>query len=73
LIERANSVSDAAHLAQTRERVLPVIDGGESHRGVEGLVLERKAFRDGVHARRCTFGTLRPHDRRRFHRGDVAA
>jgi hypothetical protein len=31
----------------------------KSHCGVEGLVLERKALRDGHHARRCTCGTLR--------------
>lgn len=27
------------------QRFLPVIDGGERHRGVEGLVLERQALR----------------------------
>ena len=48
------------------------MDGGESHRSVEGLVLERKALRGGGHARRCVCGTLRPHERRRFHRGYVA-
>ena len=47
------------------------MDGGKSHRGVEGLVLEREALRGGSHARRCACGTLRTHDRRRLHRGDV--
>src|ERR1017187_2543917 len=49
------------------------MNGGKSHRGVEGLVLERKALRGGSHARRRACGTLRTHERRRFHRGYVTA
>jgi hypothetical protein len=33
----------------------------------------RPTLRDGTHARRRARGALRPHDRRRFHRGDVTA
>ena len=47
------------------------MDGGKSHRGVEGLVLEGKALCDGSHARRCACRTLGAHERRRFHRGYV--
>jgi hypothetical protein len=39
----------------------------------EGLVLERKALRGSGHARRCAYGTLRTHERRRFHRSYVTA
>src|SRR4029453_12094399 len=67
--EHHHAASHAPHLAQARDRVLPVMHGGISHRGVEGLVLERQALRDGSHARRCACGTLRTHKRRRFHRG----
>src|SRR5215468_6669236 len=49
------------------------MNGGKSHRGVEGLVLERETLCDSSHTRRCACGALRPHDTRRFHRGDVAA
>ena len=69
--ERHHAASDAPHLAQARDRVPPVIDSGKSHRRVERLVLEREALRDGGHARRRSRGALRPHDRRRFHGGDV--
>jgi hypothetical protein len=71
--EHHHAASNALQLAQARDRVLPVMDGGKSHRGVEGLVLERKALGDGSHARRCACGTLRTHERRRFHRGYVTA
>ena len=71
--EHHHAASHPPHLAQASDRVRPVMDGGKSHRGIEGLVLERKALRDGSHARRCARGTLRPHERRRFHRGDVTA
>jgi hypothetical protein len=47
------------------------MNGGKSHRGVEGLVLERKALRGGSHAPRCACGTLRTHHCRRLHRGDL--
>ena len=69
--EHHHAASHAPHLAQAGDRVRPVMNGGERHRGVEGLVLERKALRGGSHARRCACGTLRTHDRRRLHRGDV--
>jgi hypothetical protein len=72
-LEHHHTASHAPHLAQARDRVLPVLDGGNSHCGVEGLVLERKALRGGSHARRCAYRTLRTHERRRFHRGYVAA
>ena len=58
-------------VAQAGNRILPVMNGGKGHRGVEGLVLERKALRGGSHASRCACGTLRTHDRRRLHRNDV--
>jgi hypothetical protein len=61
--EHHHAAGDAPHLAQARDRVLPVIDGGKSHRGVEGLVLERKALRAGGYAWRCARGALRAHDR----------
>jgi hypothetical protein len=47
------------------------MNGGKSHRGVERLVLERKAFRGGSHAPRCAREPLRTHDRRRLHRGHL--
>jgi hypothetical protein len=70
--EHHHAAGDAPHLAKPGDRVLPVINGGESHRGVEGLVLERKALRSSSQTRRRVRGALRPHDRRRFHRGDIA-
>src|SRR3984885_8625550 len=39
--EHHDAASPAPHLAQAGDRVLPVMDGRESHRSVEGLVLER--------------------------------
>ena len=48
------------------------MNGGKSHRGVEGLVLEGKALRGGSHAPRCACGTLRTHDCRRLDRGGFA-
>src|SRR5271165_1982258 len=71
--EHHHTASHAPHLAQASDRVLPVMDGGKSHCGVEGLVLERKALRDGSHAPRRACGTLRTHEGRRFHRGHVTA
>jgi riboflavin biosynthesis pyrimidine reductase len=70
--EHHHAASHAPHLAQPGDRVPPVMNGADCHRGVEGLVLEREALRGGSHARRRACGALRPHDRRRFHRGDVA-
>ena len=69
--EHHHAASHAPQLAQAGDRVLPVMNGGKSHRGVEGLVLERQALRGGGHARRRACGTLRTHDRRGLHRGDV--
>src|SRR6266705_5687063 len=71
--EDHHAASHAPHLAQARDRVLPVMNGAKGHRGVEGPVLERNALRDSSHARCCACGTLRTHERRRFHRGDVTA
>ena len=71
--EHHHAASHAPHLAQARDRILPVIDGRGSHRGVEGLVLERKALGGGRHARRCVCGALRTHHRRRLHRSHVTA
>src|SRR5215831_9188246 len=71
--EHHHAASHAPHLAQPGDRVLPVMDGGHSHRGVEGLVLEREALRGGSHARRCACGALCTHEGRGFHRGDVTA
>ena len=59
-------------LAQSGERVGPVVHGGERHRGVERLVVEREAQRVRRHARRGAGRALRAHHRRRFHRDDVA-
>src|SRR6266852_5510646 len=47
------------------------MNGGKSHRGVEGLVLERKALRGRSDAPRYACGTLRTHNCRRLHRGDL--
>lgn len=49
-----------------------MVDGADRHRGVEGLVRERKLARGGGHAGRCTGRALRPHDFRRLDGGDVA-
>ena len=70
--EHHHAAGHAPHLAQPGDRVLPVMNGGDGHRGVEGPVRERQALRGGGHARRRARRALRPHDRRRFHRGDVA-
>lgn len=70
--EHHHAAGHAPHLAQARDRVLPVMHRTEGHRGVEGPVLERETLRSGGHARRRARRTLRPHDRRRFHRGDIA-
>ena len=69
--EHHHAASDAAHLAQASDRGRPVMNGGKSHRDVEGLVVEWKAPRGGSYARRRSCGTLRTHDRRRLYRGDV--
>src|SRR5436190_3759857 len=69
--EHHHAASHAAHLEQAGNRVLPVMNGGKSHRSVEGLVLEGKALRGGSHAPRCACGTLRTHDCRRLHRGHL--
>ncbi len=71
--EHHHAARHAPHLAQPGDRVPPVVNGGDGHRGVEGPVRERKALRDGGHARRRAHRPLRPHDRRRLHRGHVAA
>ena len=70
--EHHHAAGHAPHLTQPGDRVLPVGDGAEGHRGVEGLVLERQVFRGGGHARRRALRAQRPHDRRRLHRSDVA-
>lgn len=49
-----------------------MVNGGDGHRDVEGLVLERQALRGGGHARRRAGRPLPSHDRRWLHRGDVA-
>src|SRR5215471_15887610 len=71
--EHHHAASHTPHLTQPGGRVLPVMNGGNSHRGVEGLVLEREALRGGSHARRCACGALRTHEHRRFHRDYVTA
>ncbi len=71
--EHHHPASHPPHFAQPGDRVRPVVNGAERHRGVEGLVRERKASRAGRHARRRARGTVRAHDRRRFHRDDVQA
>lgn len=70
--EHHHATSNSLHLAKARNRVLPMMDSGERHRGVEGLVCERKALSYGSDTPRCTFRTLRTHDRRRLHGGHVA-
>ena len=42
--EHHHAASNAPHLAQAGDRVLPVMNGGKSHRGVEGLVIERQVL-----------------------------
>ena len=54
--EHHHAAGHALHLAQPGDRVLPVVDGAEGHRGVEGLVGERQALRGGGHARRRALG-----------------
>ncbi len=49
--EHHHAAGHAPYLAQPGDRVLPMGDGAEGHRGVEGLVLERQALRGGGHAR----------------------
>ena len=71
--EHHHPAGHAPHLAQPGDRILPVRDGAEGHRGIEGLVGERQALRRGGRARRRAPGSQRPHDRRRLHRGDVTA
>jgi hypothetical protein len=43
-VNSTHAASHAPHLAQPGHRVLPVMNGTKSYRGVEGLVLEREAF-----------------------------
>ena len=70
--EHHHAAGHPSHLPQPGDRVRPMMNGADRHRGIEGLVRERQAFRGGGHARRRAGRTLRPHDRRRFHRGDSA-
>ncbi len=70
--EHHHAAGHAPHLAQPRRDISPVVHGGDRHRGVEGLVLERQLLRGGVHARRRTRGPLTPHHRRRLDRDHVA-
>ena len=70
--EHHHAASDAPHLAQAGDRVLPVMNGAHSHRGVEGLVIERQVLGRSGQARRRVREALRTHERRRFHREDVA-
>src|SRR5436190_11822161 len=69
--EHHQAARHAPHLAQAGDRIMPAMNSGKSHRGVEGLVLERKALRGGRDALRCACGTLRTHDCRRLDRGDL--
>src|SRR5205085_5554648 len=62
---------DTLHLTQAGDGVMPVMNRRESHRGVEGLILERQALRGGSDARRCAWRTLRAHDRGRVDGGDL--
>ena len=71
--EHHRALSNALHLHQTRDRVRPVVDRGEGHRRVEGLVLERKALRYGRYARCRTCGPLGTHQCRRIHGDYVTA
>jgi len=50
--EHHDAAGDAPHLAQPGDRIPPVMNGGDSHGGVERTVSERQALRDGVHAGR---------------------
>src|SRR5205085_7340803 len=60
--EDHHAASHAPHLAQARDRVMPVMNGANGHRSVEGLALERKALRDSSHAWPRACGTLRTHE-----------
>jgi hypothetical protein len=65
-------LSPRCHSAVSRAASRSSSSGHRMNRlGVEGLVLERKALRGGSHAPRCACGTLRTHDCRRLHRGDL--
>ena len=50
--EHDDATSDAPHLAQPGDRVLPMMNGAHRHRGVEGLVVERQVLRGSGQARR---------------------
>ncbi|MFC4899839.1 hypothetical protein ACFQVD_36275 [Streptosporangium amethystogenes subsp. fukuiense] len=50
--EHHHAASDPPHLAQAGDRVLPVMNGGNRHRGVEGPVVERQALGGSDQARR---------------------
>ena len=70
--EDHHAASDPPHLAQTGDRILPVMNGANRHRGVEGLVVERQAFGRSGQARRRGRQAVRAHERRRLHCEDVA-
>jgi hypothetical protein len=64
--EHHHAAGNAPHLAQPGDRVLPVMNGANSHRGVEGLVIERQVLGRSSQARRRVREALRTRERRRF-------
>ncbi len=54
--EHHHAAGHTLRLPQSGDRVRPVMDGADRHRGAEGLVLERQTLRSGGHARRRTRG-----------------
>ena len=61
----------ASHLTQAGNWVPPVMNIGNRHRYVEGLVCEWKVLRGSGHAPLRARRTLGTHDRGRLHRGDI--
>jgi len=51
--EHHHAAGDAPHLPQPGDRILLVMNGGNSHRGVEGLVIERQVLGRSASGRRC--------------------
>src|SRR5439155_3246829 len=63
---------DTLELAQTRGRVLPVMNGERRERSIEALIGERERLGNCLHYRRGIDGPLIDHDRRWFDRDYLA-
>jgi hypothetical protein len=71
--EYHDPAGDPLHLAQPGDRVLPVMNRGDGHRGVEGLVSERQVLRYSGDAGRGTGRALSAHEGGWLDRDDVPA